>query len=132
MIRAVRSLMAERLADGEPVLALPSLAELYPILGLRAPVYDLYCVYPASDAEQERMLRSIEAAPIRLAVIEDRALDGREELRFSRTHPRVWSHLQSAFEPLAASDAPSGCHIFYRSRSPCTHDPAHRPPGADS
>ena len=100
LIDEVRRLRAHHLRPDETVLALPRLVDLFPVLGLRSPVYDTYCVYPSSDEDQARMLDEIGRSGVRLAVVEDHPLDGREELRFSRTHPRVWAHLHQRFDKL--------------------------------
>lgn len=100
LVRHVRLLANEYLRPGESLLALPTLLALYPMLGLHAPVYDIFCVYPAGAEEEDRMLRSIDSSRVRLVVIDNGALDGRDELRFSNTHPRVWAYLQDNFEPL--------------------------------
>lgn len=100
LIDELRRLRAHHLRPDETVLALPRLVDLFPVLGLRSPVYDTYCVYPSSDEDQARMLDEIGRSGVRLAVVEDHPLDGREELRFSRTHPRVWAHLHQRFEKL--------------------------------
>lgn len=98
------------LAQGGSFLALPSLIALYPILGRRAPIYDIYCVFPASQREQERMLQSIAEADVRVAFVNDEPLDGREDLRFSKTHPQVWRHLAARMEKV--EELPGNVHVF--------------------
>jgi hypothetical protein len=112
LTRRVRTLVNMHLQPGESVLALPTLLALYPMMGLRAPVYDIFCVYPASPEEEERMLRSIESSRVRVAIIDNGALDGREELQFSNTHPRVWSYIRDRFEPVEVAEPIGDLHIF--------------------
>ncbi|MGH8516023.1 MAG: hypothetical protein ACREUE_01050 [Panacagrimonas sp.] len=114
VIEAVRDLRATHLRADESVLALPQLVFVYPALGLQSPVYDTYCVYPASDVDQARMLGEIERSGVRLAAIEQRALDGRADLLFSGTHPRVWAHLNQMFTPLPPIDSLPEVHFFLR------------------
>jgi hypothetical protein len=85
-------------SEGDSVLAVPVLAWVYAVLGLRSPVYDTFCVYPANASEQEQMLAEVRRAGVTLAVVFDLALDDREELRFAETHPRVWRWLCNEFE----------------------------------
>jgi hypothetical protein len=113
-LEVVRRLHAQHLRPGDTILALPALVYLYPLLGLRSPVYDTYCVYPAPEEDQSRMLTEIEESGVRLAVIEEHALDGREDLRFSCTHPRVWAHLQQTFTKLPLLESLPGYHFFLR------------------
>ena len=112
LIKRVRMLADEHLRPGESLLALPTLLALYPALGVTAPVYDIFCLYPASAEEEKRMLSSIESSRVRLVVIDNGALDGREELRFSNTHPRVWSYLQGNFESLEFVELADDLKIF--------------------
>ena len=114
LIETLSSLAEERLDPNESLLAVPTLAELLPILRRRSAVYDTYCLYPASERDQERMLRSIEAEQVRLAFVSDEAVDGREKLRFSHTHPLVWKHLEAEFERLELSSLPPHFHVLYR------------------
>lgn len=117
-ITQVRDAVATYLRPGESILAVPTLSALYPILGLHAPVYDIFCVYPASEIEQERMLRSIESSRVRLAAVDNGGLDGREDLRFSNTHPRVWAYLRDKFEPVEPAESGSQLHILHRKAVP--------------
>lgn len=94
------------------LLALPTLAWLYPVLREKAPVYDIFGVWPASDQEQDRLLLEIARNPLRLAVIANHPLDGRQELRFSATHPRVWAHLTDHFDVLAEDPKLPDLHFF--------------------
>jgi hypothetical protein len=116
LLDALESVVRSRLEPEDPLLAVPTLAELLPILDRRSAVYDIYCMYPASRGEQERMLRSIDEEAVRLALVRDDPLDGREELRFSRTHPLVWSHLVGEFEPLELRGLPPHFHVLFRER----------------
>jgi hypothetical protein len=104
------------LSPDEPMLAVPTLAHLLPILERRSAAYDTYCVYPASEREQQRMLRSIEDERVRLALVTDHPVDGRDDLRFSRTHPLVWTHLSAEFERLELPGLPRFFHVLRRDR----------------
>jgi hypothetical protein len=117
LLDAVRSAVERHLDPGDPLLAVPTLATLLPMLDRRSAVYDIFCVFPASAIEQRLMLRSIEEQRVALAVVNDLALDGRDDLRFARTHPAVWSHLRSEFESLELPSLPPGYHVFYRGGS---------------
>jgi len=98
----------------ECVMAVPLLAWVYPVLGLRAPIYDIFCVYPASIAEQERMLAEVRRAGVNLIVVHNTPLDDRDDLRFSSTHPLVWEHVQADFVTVQSPDLVSDIHVFQR------------------
>lgn len=114
---ALRALVREQLGPGDSLLATPTLIAVYPLLGQRSPVYDTFCVYPASREEQERMLHEISDGHVRVALVNDSPLDGRNDLRFSQTHPLVWSRLHADFVPLTMP-AVSSEHLHLFTRGP--------------
>ncbi len=116
LIDSLSRVAEERLDASDSLLMVPTLAELLPILRRRSAVYDTYCLYPASERDEQRMLRSIDEERVRLAFVSDEAVDGREELRFSRTHPLVWAKLEAEFEHLELPALPPRFHVLYRDR----------------
>jgi hypothetical protein len=96
------------------LFAAPAYPALYAAMALESPVYDTFCLYPASDAAQAGMIEGIERAPVRVAVVSDAPIDGREELRFSRTHPRVWAHLHANFKSTRREDIDADVVVFVR------------------
>jgi len=102
LLEALRELREGPTNAGGSLLALPTLAWVYPALDLRSPVYDLFCVYPASGKEQSRMIAELEEAHVALAVISTERLDGNPGLTFERTHPMVVSWLQRHFDAVLA------------------------------
>jgi hypothetical protein len=46
--------------------------------------------------------------------VSDAPIDGREELRFSRTHPRVWAHLHANFDCTRREDIDTDVLMFVR------------------
>lgn len=100
---------------GDPVLFLPNLVTLYPLLARRPAVYDVYCVYPATDEEQTSMINQLLAESPRLALIANQTIDSRAERRFSNTHPKVWAYLNREFTKLDISGRlPDDHHVFVR------------------
>ena len=98
-------------AEG-PLLAVPTLAWLYPMLGLSAPVYDIFGVWPATSQEQARMIDELERSRASIALVANSTLDGREDLRFSATHPEVWRYLQDRFGGVECASLPADVHLF--------------------
>lgn len=96
------------------LFAAPAYPAVYAALALESPVYDTFSLYPAEDAEQADMIAAIERAPVRVAVVSDAPIDGREELRFSRTHPRVWAHLNENFDDAMREDIDADVVMFIR------------------
>jgi hypothetical protein len=111
LVRRVESL---RGAEDGAVLAVPTLAWLYPMLGIRAPVYEIFGVWPSSDEEQARMIDEIERNDVRTVVVANSPLDRREDLRFSATHPQVWAELHRRFAPCPPDSELPDMHFFRR------------------
>jgi hypothetical protein len=100
LISAALEVREKEIGD-EPWLAVPMTLWVLPFVGRRSAVYDCFCVYPASESVEYLMITEIEAAAPPIAIVGLGALDGREDLRFPATHPRVWSHLCDAYETAA-------------------------------
>lgn len=112
LLDCVASLRDAPDARDRPVLAVPTLAWLYPMLGLKAPVYDIYGVWPATPEEQARMIEELERSGAWIAVVANTALDDREDLRFSATYPEVWRHLRHRFDAVECASLPVDVHLF--------------------
>ncbi len=108
--------LRDEIADDRPWLAVPMTLWLLPFLGLRSAVYDSFCVYPASPDAQERMIGEIDATAAPVAVVGLSALDGREDLRFPATHPRVWAHLCDLYDPVVPDRSLPGSVRILRRR----------------
>ncbi len=92
---ALRELMAETGSDR--LFVAPCCPQLFPLLGVVSPVYDIYCIYPQPERHQARMIGEIERHAITVVLIFDFALDDRDDLRFPNTHPLVAAHVTERF-----------------------------------
>jgi hypothetical protein len=114
LVDCLASLRAAGAAPDRPVLAVPTLAWLYPMLGLKSPVYDTYGVWPATPREQARMIEELERSGAPIAVVSNGTFDGSEDLRFSRTHPEVFRHLRGHFDAVECATLPADVYLFRR------------------
>jgi hypothetical protein len=94
--------LVARLVEGiEPgsrqVLIAPYWVGMYPAFGLRSPVWEIYALAPQGEAFERAEIGRLDAAGTRLAIVQRNALDGREELGYANTHPRLYAHLQREF-----------------------------------
>jgi hypothetical protein len=105
-----------RIPDGAPILLAPAMPGLYPILHRRSPVWDVYPIWPAPGALDDRMLEELRDHHVNWAFIEDLAVDGRDELRFRQTHPRTWAYLTANFTLADTVDParPAQCALLHR------------------
>ena len=99
------------------LFAAPAYPAVYAAMAMESPVYDTFSLYPAGDATQAEMIAAIERVPVRVAVVSDAPIDGREELRFSQTHPRVWAHLHANFDCTRREDIDADVVMFVRGGS---------------
>jgi hypothetical protein len=97
-----------------PVFAAPAFPALYARLGFDAPVYDTFALYPAGISAQRDMIQGIVQSDVRIAVVSNAAVDGREELRFARTHALVWAHLHDHFAVQPTHALGMDMHVFTR------------------
>lgn len=85
---------------------------LYPLLGRRAPAWDVYPAWAADDREQDRMLR--ELSGIRWALIDTRPIGGDRRMRLELSHPRVWAWLLAEFERVPLPGVPETTVLLRR------------------
>jgi hypothetical protein len=96
-VSAVQRLRTETMGPGDEILVMPFAPGVYPLIGMRSPLWSLIFLWPETEAEQQRMIASIETRPVRFVLLSDVPWDGREELRFRNSHHLVWDHLRRHF-----------------------------------
>ena len=111
LLALARRCASARGSDG--LFAAPAYPALYALLGADAPVYDTFCLYPADNAAQQEMVQGIERSAA-TALVSDAPVDGRDELRFSRTHPLVWAYLSEHFERRETQGVGTAVTLFVR------------------
>ena len=114
MLDAISKIVKDRVGTNETFFAVPMLVGLYPIFHKTAPMFDTFPVYPATADAQHKMLASIKANRVPLALVLDCPLDGRDDLRFCNTHPIVWNYLTSEFKKLNLVGIPNDYYVCYR------------------
>jgi len=81
------------IASDEPWIAVPMTMWILPIVRRRSAVYQSFCVYPASAADEDAMLAEIAQQRPPVAIIGMGSIDGRSDRCFKRTHPVVWASI---------------------------------------
>ena len=103
---SVRTVQAVAKAAGdEQFFAGPYLPGAYAVANRKAPLWDIYLIFPATRARQLAEIERIRSARIRYALIRDFRWDFRDDLGMARTHPLVLAYLRKCL-PLARSIAP--------------------------
>ena len=101
--------------NGRSFLATPWLPSAYALFKRKSPVYEIYALYPASDEFQRQEIERIKAAQPGFVVVQDAALDGRDDLRFRNTHPLIEQFIRDNFDLVPIGTNPT-YHQFYKSR----------------
>jgi hypothetical protein len=116
-------------AAGDPrdgVLLAPNFPGGYAAFGLRAPNWENYALFARDAAFEEAEIARLRGAGLRLAVVEDHALDGRDDLRYRHTHPRIHAYLQAHAERI---ERKGNLEVFHL-RGAAAPGPGARAPGA--
>ncbi|MBA3580926.1 MAG: hypothetical protein H0W44_00575 [Gammaproteobacteria bacterium] len=82
----LKKLTEEFTPNGESFVAMPFWPGAYAVLNRKSPVWETYVLFPRSEAFQKAEIERIKASDVKLVIIFDYPLDGRDELRFRNTH----------------------------------------------
>jgi len=96
LVRGLMAAVEHHVRPEEELWVSAQFLGLYPILGRRAPTWDIYPAWQADEREEERMLR--ELAAVRWAILDVRPIGGDPRMRLEISHPRVWRWLLDSFE----------------------------------
>lgn len=97
----------------EPILFLPLMPGLYPFTGRLSPVKRLYFVFPSPE-EDRALLAEIEGARVEWVMLQDYALDGRDDLRFMNTNPLVFAYFRKNFGKVPIATLPQDTVVLRR------------------
>jgi hypothetical protein len=101
--------------DGRPFYVTPLLPGAWAVLHARAPTWEIYTAWDRSDAFQRGEIARLEAARPGFILVYDMALDGRDELRFAKTHPLIERYIRDDYIPVEGYSANPSYQI-YRAR----------------
>jgi len=78
----------------DALLIAPFIPTMYYILQRQSPTWDIYFILGGSSENQSRIIASLKEHNVKWAVVSNVPLDGRDELRFSRSYDMVWAYLR--------------------------------------
>jgi hypothetical protein len=116
-IALVEQLASRYSCDGRTFVLTPYWPGAYALLHRKAPLWEIYATIPRSVSFQEAEIARIKATAPDFAVIFDLALDGREELRYARTHPLIERFIRDYFRPIEQEGTPAHLHLYARGNS---------------
>lgn len=96
--------------DGE-FLALPYFPGVYAFLGLKAPFWEMYYLYPRPVEFQRRHIKAI--SNVRLILISpEAAMDGLEKLKLKNTYGILLTHIENSYKKLNPASFPDGVFLY--------------------
>jgi len=115
IIDGVEAINQEFIPAGEGVLIAPYWTTLYPTLGRKSPLWQMYFLFPEPMEKQQRMIEELDRKNVQWAIIcHDFGLDDREDLGFRNTHKYVWQHLEEQFASIPTGKLPGNCQLLHR------------------
>lgn len=102
----------------EGILFAPHAPGLYTFTGRRSPTNQIYFIFPASPEADRHLVSELEASNLQWAMVQDYALDGRDDLRFQKTNPLVCEYLRKNFGVVPLSTLPSHTVLLHRVTPP--------------
>jgi hypothetical protein len=111
VLESARHVALDLAKPDEPILFMPVVPTLYPFTGRRSPIYEIYFVAPLDDA---KLLAQIKTAGVQWVMLQDYALENREEMRFRNTNPLVMQYFASDFVRVPVPTLPEGFVVLRR------------------
>lgn len=114
----MRQILEGRTENVSDAFFAPHWPGMYPALNRKSPVWEIYFFHPATEKQQRRMISDMEKSDLRVVIIGDEAVDGRDEFRFMNTHPLVWDFITRNFQEVWNAGLPPGYHLLTRKEAP--------------
>lgn len=99
-LRSAEDIFATLPHARDSFLALPNAPGLYAINKKKMQIWEIYSLWPRDRAFEARELARLQLAPPQVIFLSDHALDGRPELRYSRTHPVLYQWIVDNYQPV--------------------------------
>lgn len=97
--------------DGRSFLAAPYWPGAYAAERRRAPVWEIYQLFPATQERQRREIARLQKAGIGFSMVSGFRADGRSDLGFESTHPLIVAYIARCMKPLPPGPATEGRDI---------------------
>jgi hypothetical protein len=103
-VENIDELASRYVSTGGTILSVSVWPGAYALLGVRSPVYEIYPLFPRSDEFQDREIAQLKQANPQLLLVNDVAVDGRDELRYVNTHSRIWNYISTHYHQIRSPD----------------------------
>lgn len=106
-VRLVQSLASTYAPDGAFVLATPSWPGVYPLLGLKSPVFDVYFLLKRSESFQKLEIARLMANKPNLVLMVEEKLSAGDSHFFRNTNPLVYTYITENFQKIPITESTS-------------------------
>jgi hypothetical protein len=103
-IEMVKHINSQLISPEEGLLIVPWRPTMYPILRRNSPLRELWFLDPQTEARQKEMIEQLEQKKVNWVILDNFALDGREELRFCNTYKLLWTYFQNNYDLIKLPD----------------------------
>ncbi len=97
-IKAVEHINSRLISPEEGLLFVPWRPTMYPILRRKSPLHELWFFDPQTETRQKEMIKQLEQKKVNWMILDNFALDRRDELRFSNTHKLLWEYFREHYD----------------------------------
>jgi len=108
----------DNVGPNQTLLVAPLWPAAYAILGRIAPVWDIYGLFPRSAGFEAADIARLKTKSIGAVVLQDVAVDGRDELRFKNTHPLLQAYIDQHFDAVPLGGQDPSIQFFVPSKKP--------------
>ena len=106
-VALLRNLAGRYAANGESFISTPFWPGAYALLDRKSPMWEIYALFPRTNAFELAEIERLKSARPKFSVVLDLPLDGRNELRFSNTHPLIYQYIHNNFKLIPYSANPA-------------------------
>lgn len=97
-IQIVQDLINRYAQSGEAFLVTPYWPGVYAMAQRKSPTWEIYAIFPSNRSLEEDEIARIDSAHPQFAIIQNIPLEGREEFKFSNTHPLIYQYISDNFK----------------------------------
>jgi hypothetical protein len=102
VVSALRKIKASYLAAGETLLVAPHWPMAYALLRLRAPIWEVYHLFPRSESFQRTEIEALERQRVEFAIFSEATIDGRTDMNMSVLTPLLYRYLMDNYAPIGS------------------------------
>ncbi len=97
-INSLKMLNSSLIRPKEGILFVPWQPTMYAVLQRKSPLRELCFFDKSPESRQKEMIKELEQKKVNWVILDNTALDGREEFRFSNTHKLLWRYFKEHFD----------------------------------